>query len=995
LDAEHFYEQAIRSAHANGFVHNEALANELAARFYAARGFGKIAHAYLQEARYCYSRWGADGKVLQLDRLYPRLRDVEPVPGRATTIATPVENLDLATVIRVAQAVSGEIALPKLIQNLARIAIEHAGADRGLLILLRGNHPHIEAEATTGHGRAAVTVRGTAVTPFDLPQSALQYVIRTHERVLLDDASVGNLYSEDEYIRRKRPRSVLFVPIVKQTKLMGALYLENTLTPCVFTPDRVTVLELLALQASISLENASLYSDLQRSEAFLAEGQGISHTGSFGWKVANGEIHWSAETYNIFEEDRAVKPTVEMILRRTHPDDRDLVEQTLDRACEAKADFDVEHRLLMSDGSVKHLHVLARALTTSSENLEFVGAVTDTTATKQAEEALRASERSLRLIVDTIPGMTATMTAEGEIELLNQQILDYTGKTTEEMRHWPPLIHPDDRAVVKTQWSHSVQTGEPYDNQHRILRADGVYRWFQVRGQPLRNKEGRIVRWYMLMSDIEERKQAEEKLRRSEADLLEAQRLSHTGNWKHDIASGTFTVSPEVYRMFGASPDDDSSGLGFWVERVHPEDQKRTQTLFERSVIDKTDYLADYRIVLPDGTIRRQHAFGRPILNASGDLVEFVGTTMDVTEQWQARAALVEAFEEIKRLKDRLEEENVALREEIDKASMFEEIVGVSAPIQRVLSHISKVARTDSNVLVTGETGTGKELVARAIHRTSQRSSHPFVSVNCAAIPRDLIASELFGHERGAFTGATQRRLGRFEVADKGTIFLDEIGELPPETQIALLRVLQEHEFERVGGTESIRTDARIIAATNRDLEAAIAGGMFRSDLFYRLNVFPIEVPPLRKRREDIPMLVEYFIDRYARKAGKTFRSVNKRSLDLLQSYPWPGNIRELQNVIERSVIMCESETFSVDNGWLSRRGRESEQNSKLNPFRELASQEKVIIEAALRASRGRVYGPAGAAARLGMPRSTLESKIRSLKINKSRFKDTDPSNTA
>jgi formate hydrogenlyase transcriptional activator len=344
-----------------------------------------------------------------------------------------------------------------------------------------------------------------------------------------------------------------------------------------------------------------------------------------------------------------------------------------------------------------------------------------------------------------------------------------------------------------------------------------------------------------------------------------------------------------------------------------------------------------------------------------------------------------------KRSEERLQNENVALREEIDKASMFEEIVGTSPALQRVLSRVSKVAATDSTVLITGETGTGKELVARAIHRRSPRSSYAFVSVNCAAIPRDLIASELFGHEKGSFTGATQRRLGRFELADRGTIFLDEVGELPAETQIALLRVLQEHEFERVGGAASIRTDVRVIAATNRDLEAAIAEGKFRSDLFFRLNVFPIEMPPLRERPEDIPLLVEYFIDRYARKAGKSFQWVNKKSLDLLQSYPWPGNIRELQNVIERSVIVCETENFSVDESWLSRRPPAIRPDRRSDLFKRFPSREKAIIEAALSETRGRVYGPSGAAAKLGIPRSTLESKIRSLKIDKNRFKIADP----
>jgi transcriptional regulator with GAF, ATPase, and Fis domain len=282
-----------------------------------------------------------------------------------------------------------------------------------------------------------------------------------------------------------------------------------------------------------------------------------------------------------------------------------------------------------------------------------------------------------------------------------------------------------------------------------------------------------------------------------------------------------------------------------------------------------------------------------------------------------------------KQSEETLQHENVVLREETDQPSMFGEIIGTSAALQRVLSLVSKVAPTDASVLVTGETGTGKELVARAIHKRSKRPSRPFVSVNCAAIPRDLIASELFGHERGSFTGAVQRRLGRFEMAEGGTIFLDEVGELPKETQIALLRVLQECEFERVGGTRSIQTNVRVVAATNRNLQAAIAAGTFRSDLFYRLNVFPIEIAPLRERREDIPVLVEYFIDRCARNAGKKIKGIEKNSLDLLQSHPWPGNIRELQNVIERSVIMCETENFSVDETWLAQQPFASESNGQ------------------------------------------------------------------
>ena len=343
---------------------------------------------------------------------------------------------------------------------------------------------------------------------------------------------------------------------------------------------------------------------------------------------------------------------------------------------------------------------------------------------------------------------------------------------------------------------------------------------------------------------------------------------------------------------------------------------------------------------------------------------------------------------EIKVLKDQLYRENLALRDEVDRASMFEEIVGSSKALKTVLSMIAKVAPTDSTVLITGETGTGKELIARAVHKRSQRSGRVFVSVNCAALAPSLISSELFGHEKGAFTGATQRRLGRFELADGGTIFLDEVGELLPDTQIALLRVLQEREFERVGGAQPIHVDVRIIAATNRDLKAAAANGSFRQDLFYRLNVFPIEVPPLRQRKDDILMLVEYFVHRYASRAGKSIRSIDKKTLDLLQVYDWPGNIRELQNVIERSVILSSSEVFAVDELWFAKQSSQPAPRVAVSaPFQREPRSEREIIEAALAESRGRVAGPSGAAAKLRIPASTLEYKIKTLKIRKSQFK--------
>jgi DNA-binding NtrC family response regulator len=468
-----------------------------------------------------------------------------------------------------------------------------------------------------------------------------------------------------------------------------------------------------------------------------------------------------------------------------------------------------------------------------------------------------------------------------------------------------------------------------------------------------------------------------EALGKSEAYLAEAQALSHTGSFGWNVSTGELLWSEESFRIFGYDRTLKPT-VQLVLDRVYPEDVRLVQEALAGASQHGKDLDLEHRLLMPDGAIKKVHVLGHAS-NYEGAELSFLGAVMDIT-------VMKNAFEEIRILRDQLYKENLALREEIDITRMFEEIVGSSPALQAVLSQVAKVAPTDSTVLITGETGTGKELIARAIHKRSQRSSRAFVSVNCAAIPRDLIASELFGHEKGAFTGATQRRLGRFESAEGGTIFLDEVGELPAETQISLLRVLQEREFQRVGGNESFQIDVRVVAATNRNLEAAIVEGGFRDDLFYRLNVFPIEVPPLRQRKEDIPLLVEYFVDRYASKTGKKITGINKRSLELLQSYAWPGNIRELQNVIERSVIICDSENLSVDETWLGRRALSAD--SPAQPLLErLAAQEKEMIEAALAESNGRVSGPSGAAARLGIPQSTLDSKIKSLKINKQRFR--------
>jgi len=544
------------------------------------------------------------------------------------------------------------------------------------------------------------------------------------------------------------------------------------------------------------------------------------------------------------------------------------------------------------------------------------------------------------------------------------------------------LIHPDDRQFMAQLIERMVSEHVGCDVKKRIVRPDGELRYIRCVGTPI-VATGTLKEIVGTAMDVTEQERMTQELQRRQAYLTEAQKLSHTGSFGWNPLTGEISWSDETFRIFQLDPETRPT-LDLILRYVHPEDVPAVQEVIERATASGKGFDFNHRLLTAGGEIRHVQVLGSPIEDESGNS-EFVGAITDITERRDANAALERAFDEIRALKDQLYKENLALKEEIDRSSMFEEIVGASPALHSVLSRVSKVAPTDSTVLITGETGTGKELVARAVHKRSARSERPFISVNCAAIPPSLLAAELFGHEKGAFTGALQRRLGRFELANGGTIFLDEIGELSGETQITLLRVLQEREFERVGGHEKIRADVRVIAATNRDLEAAIAGGTFRNDLYYRLNVFPISVPPLRERKEDIPMLVEYFVDRYATKAGKKIRRINSELMDRLITYPWPGNIRELQNVIERSVILCETEDFSVDESWLSP-AAVIPTNDKRLLTKQLESHEKEMIEAALTDSKGRVSGSSGAAAKLGIPPSTLESKIRTLKIDKRRF---------
>ncbi len=791
--------------------------------------------------------------------------------------------------------------------------------------------------------------------------------------------------------------------------------------------------------------------------------------------------------------------------------------------------FEVEGRFRRFDGEFRWFLFRGNPLRDRSGKVtKWYGTNTDLEERKRAEDALRKSEDRWRSVFENSAIGVALADHNGRFLATNHVFQAMVGYTEEELRaiDFLDLTHEDYR---QANWALITELMEGKRRQFQIekkyRRKDGNLIWVSnnVSLVPGTETGPRFV--MALSEDITQRKRAEEALRRNEGYLAEAQKLTHTGSWAVRVpqmenaqrdAGQELAVIPrsgwdasywsiEMYRIFGLDPGPTPPSYVEIVRRLHPEDARYYTPVIEQAVRDRTDFEANYRLLLPNGAAKYIHVVGRPVVNASGDVIEMVGTAMDVTQQHEASAALQTAFEQIKaeetelrrmvdaiatyicvlrpngtalyanqtvldyigltleevqredlparifhpedlerlveerrealaqgkpfefeqrelgkdgnyrwflvrynplraddgniirwyatgtdiedrkRAEERMRDENLALREQIDQTFMFEEIVGSSPALQAVLSNVVKVAPTDSTVLITGETGTGKELIARAIHKHSQRSGQAFISVNCASIPSSLIASELFGHEKGAFTGAVQRHQGRFELAHSGTIFLDEVGDLPAETQVTLLRVLQERQFQRVGGNRVLTTDVRVIAATNRDLTAAIAAGTFRSDLFYRLHVFPIEMPPLRKRKEDIPILVEYFVKRYAEKIGKQFCKIDRNTLELCQSYPWPGNIRELQNIVQRSVILCGGDTFWIEKAWLGiRKPARQGLTSRLPDT--LQNQEREIIETALAECKGKVAGPKGAAAKLGIPRSTLDSKIKQLRIKKHKF---------
>ena len=710
---------------------------------------------------------------------------------------------------------------------------------------------------------------------------------------------------------------------------------------------------------------------LRRNEHLQAEAQRLSHTGSIGWNVSSDEHFWSGETFRIFEFDPSAKVSLPMILERVHPQDRPTVKMALDAAAIGTG-IDFECRLQFPDRRIKYLHVVGKTERDSTGSIEVIGAVMDITARKLTEVEFRRSKAHLT------DAQRLSHTGSAGMEAGTQRM--FWSEETARIYGYPPdteptpdlilqRVHPEDIHLLKSVLERAGQGGSDFDFEHRLLMPDGSIKHIHSLAHPLRDADGNEESVGAIM-DITERKEAEQRLKQQEAELRQVV----------DLAPQLIAVfGPQRERLYLNRMTLDYFGmtLGQWREtlpsnEVHPDDTERLRSQWGRAISSGTAFEIEFRLRRNDGVYRWFLSRHNPVRDDQGKVLRWYAACADIDDR--------------KRAEESLQRENAALREELNQASMFEEIVGSSEPLRKVLSQISKVAPSDSTVLILGQTGTGKELIARAIHKRSKRAARAFVGVNCGAIPTSLIASELFGHEKGAFTGATQRRLGRFEAANGGTIFLDEVGDLPPDIQIALLRVLQEREIERVGSDKPVPVDVRVLAATHRDLDKLVSEGKFRQDLLYRLNVVPITMPPLRERAADIPILVEYFIARFGKKMGKRFQTIENRTLRMMREYEWPGNVRELQNVIERAVTLSDSDTFSVDEAWLKREPfKVSHSSVALNGV--LLAHEKEVIEAALAQSHGRISGPAGAAIKLGVPDSTLEAKIKRLGIDKYRFK--------
>jgi PAS domain S-box-containing protein len=723
--------------------------------------------------------------------------------------------------------------------------------------------------------------------------------------------------------------------------------------------------------------------ELKRSEEFLAEGQRLSRTGTFSWCIATDEITWSEQLYCIFEFDERLPVTLELIGTRVYPDDLPFWRDMVERARNAASDFEYQYRLLMPDESVKHIHLFAHATRDRYGRLEYVGAAQDVT--------------DLHSITDAIANPVVVLTPEGARLYANRVAWDHLGLTrndTDSEGCFPGICHPEDFQPTRDKRRVGLEKHVPFELEMRLLK-DGQYRWYLCQYNPLKDDQGQIIRWYATATDIDDRKRAEERLRQSEGEL----RTITDAIRQYVVVlgpDGTVLYANRVALGLTGLPIDDVKDGGFFPRAFHPDDVESVLAERQEKLLGGSPFDLQMRLLLKNGEYRWQLLQYEPLKDDSGKTVRWYVTATDIEDQKKTE-------EQLRNENVRLDRERVYFEEQIRSELGYEQIIGNSSALKHVLEMIEIVATSDSTVLLLGETGTGKELIARAVHERSRRKAKTFVKLNCAAIPTGLLESELFGHEKGAFTGAVVQKVGRMELADQGTLFLDEVGDIPIEIQPKLLRALQEKEFERLGSPHTRKVNLRLVAATNRHLEKMVARREFRSDLFYRLNVFPIRIPPLRERREDIPLLVCYFVQKFSKQMQKHINSIPIATMKALIAWEWPGNIRELENFIERAVILTRGESLTAPLGELRKvttdeLEQESAQTSgddiarivketiaslkDKSPENEHAKRQQEEIMRVLTECKGRVGGSDGAAARMGLSRTTLISRMKKLGIS-------------
>jgi formate hydrogenlyase transcriptional activator len=866
---------------------------------------------------------------------------------------------------------------------------------------------------TTSYGEPGVPLQA----PQFAPEETFSWWVYQHQQPLIIPclAAETRFPAVAEMLKNRGVRSVCALPLTTVHRRLGG-FAVGSIEADAYSREEVDFLSLVANQVALAVDDALNFDASQHAtEALSASEESfrliVDTIPAFAWYAGpDGRLEYLNQRILDYTAERMEDLVGFGWANVLHPQDVERTKKAWLHSVESGEPCDVEQRVRRFDNVYRWFRTTAQPLRDQSGRvIRWYGVALDIEDGKRVEEALRASEQSLRLVVDSIPGLVCTMNAAGEFQLFNRQILEYLGGTPEELKSWATsdVVHPDDLPRVMAAFRSSIETGHPYDMEHRCRRATGVYRWFQVRALPVRDAEARIISWYILLTDIDKRKQAEDRLQLlldvtnqvvsnlQLRDLLRAISASVRRVMQCDLV-GVFLPDSEGNRLQTFVLDfPESKGfireeycsmeesLGGFVFHTGKPWTGTTSDILQLGMKDDP--------IIPEGLktgcmlplISRNRVLGLLGLGRreeNGFSPADVGFLTQVASQIAIGVENALEYGQITEAKERLAEQKLYLEDEIRLEHNFEEIIGNSPRLKGVLESVRIVAPADSTVLIQGETGTGKEMIARAIHNLSSRKGQAFVKVNCAAIPLGLLESELFGHEKGSFTGAIAQRIGRFELAHKGTLFLDEVGDIPLELQPKLLRVLQEQEFERLGSTRTQRVDVRLLAATNASLAQMVAEKKFRSDLYYRLNVFPIDVPPLRERRDDIPLLVRYFANKYARRMGKQIESIPNETMEALTNYSWPGNIRELQNLMERSALLSSGPSLRVplaeiltDSGLSAASGGNA-----------LEQAEREQIVRALRESNWVVGGARGAAVRLGLKRTSLAYKMQKLGISRS-----------